>query len=378
MRGKVLEINQNKKYAGRTNIKWILLEIHDSPSQWNKNGITWKEEYIRKNIDSVRNMPIAVEFLNELEKDEPYGHGLTNIVDGEPLFEDSVVVGVAEQGYIDVVEVNNKKIKALIAEGYIYNQRYPEFVKWLRSQMSEGNMPETSVEICASDGNKTIIYEDGYKEKGRIPMIFDFSGSAILGIPPADNNALVIELNQEKGDKKMADSKEIIELSQKLEKKNTEINELKDSLSKKEEELDKVTSELNEKIEEVDGLVKELKELKEENKKLLTELNELREYKKSVENERLETELNSKLESYTEEEIKIAEKGIEDFKKNPSQEKLNKIISEINSAIAQKILEERKKSKVVENNNEDKPEDIFGDVVETNSNEEASSIEELL
>lgn len=378
MHGKVLEINQNKKYAGRTNIKWILLEIHDSPNQWNKNGITWKEEYIRKNIDSVRNMPIAVEFLNELEKDEPYGHGLTNIVDGEPLFEDSVVVGVAEQGYIDVVEVNSKKIKALIAEGYIYNQRYPEFVKWLRSQMSEGNMPETSVEICASDGNKTIIYEDGYKEKGRIPMIFDFSGSAILGIPPADNNALVIELNQEKGDKKMADSKEIIELSQKLEKKNTEINELKDSLSKKEEELDRVTSELNEKIEEVDGLVKELKELKEENKKLLTELNELREYKKSVENERLETELNSKLEAYTEEEIKIAEKGIEDFKKNPSQEKLNKIISEINSAIAQKILEERKKSKVVESNNEDKPEDIFGDVVETNSNEEVSSIEELL
>lgn len=378
MHGKVLEINQNKKYAGRTNIKWILLEIHDSPGQWNKNGITWKEEYIRKNIDSVRNMPIAVEFLNELEKDEPYGHGLTNIVDGEPLFEDSVVVGVAERGYIDVVEVNSKKIKALIAEGYIYNQRYPEFVKWLKSQMSEGNMPETSVEICASDGNKTIIYEDGYKEKGRIPMIFDFSGSAILGIPPADNNALVIELNQKKGDKKMADSKEIIELSQKLERKNTEINELKDSLSKKEEELDKVTSELNEKIEEVDGLVKELKELKEENKKLLTELNELREYKKSVENERLETELNSKLESYTEEEIKIAEKGIEDFKKNPSQEKLNKIISEINSAIAQKILEERKKSKVVENNNEDKPEDIFGDVVETNSNEEVSSIEELL
>lgn len=385
MHGQVIEVNQSKKYAGRTNIKWILLEIHDSSDRWNKNGITWKEEYIKKNIDSVRNMPIAAEFLDESEKDEPHGHGLTDIRDGEPIFEDSIVVGVAEHGYIDTVEINNRKIKALIAEGYIYNQRYPEFVKWLKNQMSMGEMPETSVEICASDGNSTIIYEDGYKEKGRVPMIFDFSGSAILGIPPADNSALVIELNQKKGEKSMAENKDILELSQKLDEKNTEINSLKDSLKTKEDELKGVTAELNEKTEEVDGLVNKLKEveselneLKKENEDLTSELNELKEFKKEVEEKRLISELNSKLKSYTEEEIKVVETEINEFKESPTQEKLNKIISEINSNIAKKVLEERKNAKNAEQNSVNTADDIFGDIYEVNSNEETSSIDELL
>lgn len=377
LRGQVIEVNQNKKYAGRTNIKWVLLEIHDSTDKWNKNGITWKEEYVKKNIDSVKNMPIAAEFLNEWEKDVPHGHGFTGVKDGEPLFEDSVVVGVAERGYIDTIEINNQKIKALIAEGYIYNQRYPEFVKWLKEQMDEGKMPETSVEICASEGNDSIIYEDGYKEKGRVPMVFDFSGSAILGIPPADNNALVIELNQKRGEKEMSEN--ILELSQKIE----EINALKDTLRKKETELEKVHTELNEKNEEIDGLVKELKkvekelnELKEKNENLKKELNELKEFKAKIDNDRLINELNTKLENYTQEEIKVVEKEINEFKENPSEEKLAQIINEINSSIAKKVLEERKKAETVETNNL-KAEDIYGDVIEAKS-DEASSIDDLL
>lgn len=384
MRGQVIEINQSKKYAGRTNIKWVLLEIHESPDKWNKNGITWKEEYIKRNLDSVRNMPIAAEFLNEWEKDEPHGHGFTEIKDGEPIFADSVVVGVAEKGYIDTIEVNNQTIKALIAEGYIYNQRYPEFVKWLKSQMYDGKMPETSVEICASDDNETIVYEDGYKEEGRVPMEFDFSGSAILGIPPADNNALVIELNQKKGEKTMKENEKILDLSQKLEDKNSEINNLKSDLNDKEKELEGVKSELNEKIEEVNGLVEELKDvkaelndLKEEKETLTTELNELREFKQEVENKRLESELNSKLKSYTDEEIKVAEAEINAFKDNPSEDKIEKIISDINSAIAQKILEERKNQSKLEQNSESKQaEDIYGDIYEVNE-EESSSIDDL-
>lgn len=382
MYGKVLEINQSKKYAGRTNIKWVLLEIHKSTDKWNKNGITWLEQYINNNLESIKGMPVAAQFLDEWEKDEPHGHGLSEVKDNEPLFEDSVVVGVAENGYIDTIELNGEQKRVLIAEGYLYHQRYPKFVKWIKSEMFDDKRPDTSIEICAQDGKDEIIYDGGWKEKGRIPMEFDFSGSAILGINPADDAAVLLELNQKRGDKKMADSKDVIELSQKLEDKNTEINKLKESLTTKESELDSVQSELNAKIEEVDSLVgqhketeKELNSLKEEKSTMETELNELREFKQKVESKRLETELNSKLENYTEEEKKVVESEINEFKEEPSQEKINKIISEINSSIAKKIVEQRKQSH--EQNSKQDTEDIFGDVFETNS-ETQDSIEDLL
>ena len=372
MRGTVIEINQNKKYAGRTFIKWVVLEVHQSPEEWNKNGITWKEQYIQNNLDSAIGMPIAAEFLDSWEKDEPYGHGLSEVKDGEPLFEYSVAVGYTDKAYFDTVDINGEQIRALIAEGYLYHQRYPKFVKWLKSEMYDNKQPDTSVEISSKDGNEFIIYESGWKEEGRVPMEFDFSGSAILGISPADDSAILLELNQKEGDRGMSQAnKDFVELSQKLEKKNAEINGLKVSLEKSGKDLKGVQTELNNKTEEVNGLVeanknqeKELNSLKEEKSTMETELNGLREFKQKVENKQLETELNSKLESYTEEEKKVVESEINEFKEKPSKEKMNKIISDINSAIAQKLVEQRKKSS--EQNNS-KSEDIFGDIFETNS-----------
>ena len=377
MHGRILEINQSKKYAGRTNIKWVVLEIHELENQWNKNGITWKEEYISANIDSAKGMPVAAQFLDMWDKDEPYGHGLSEVKDGEPYFEESEVVGSTERAYIDTIDINGENRRVMIAEGYLYHQRYPKFVKWLKSELYDGNNPDTSIEICAQDGNKEIIYESGWKERGRIPMRFDFSGSAILGVAPADNSAILLELNQKKGDG------EVSETNKDLEKKLIEINELKDDLRDKEVELDNTSKELNAKTEEVNTLVENHKEIeaelnsfKAENEKMKEELNELRAFKKEVEGEKLKAELNSKLENYTEDETKVAESEINEFKEDPSQEKMSKIISEINSAIAQELVEKRKKNKSTEVNN-DKSSDIFGDIYETNS-DDLPSIDELL
>jgi len=68
LKGTVLEINQSKKFAGRTYVKWVVLELHNSTDEHNKNGITWKEEHINANLDSMVNMPIAAEFLDDWEK----------------------------------------------------------------------------------------------------------------------------------------------------------------------------------------------------------------------------------------------------------------------------------------------------------------------
>jgi len=371
LKGQVLEINQNKKYAGRTNIKWVLLEIHETTDKWNRNGITWKEEYIQSNIDSVKAMPIAAEFLDSWEKDEPFGHGLSEVKDGVPLFAESVVVGSTDNGYIDTIELNGTQKRVLIAEGYIYNQRYPKFVKWLKSEMYDGKKPDTSIEICAIDGNDFIVYEDGWREEGRVPKEFDFSGSAILGIEPADDSAVLLELNQKKGDKKMTENREVVELSNKLETKNTEIDSLKDSLKNKEIEFNTVQTELSSKKEEVNGLVdehketeKELSQLKEEKVETEKKLNTLHEFKQKVENKRLETELNSKLENYIEDEKKISATEINKFKESPSQEKMDKIVSDINSAIAQKLVEHRKNEV---NNKNGNTNDILSDVYETNN-----------
>lgn len=381
MRGSVIELNQSKKYAGRTFIKWVLLEIHQSPDKWNKNGINWKESYIQSNLEGAKGMPIAAEFLDSWEKDEPYGHGLSEVKDNEPLFENSVAVGYTEKAYIDTIELNGEQKRVLIAEGYLYHQRYPKFVKWLKSEMYDNKNPDTSVEISAKEGNEYIVYEDGWKEEGRIPKEFDFSGSAILGISPADDSAILLELNQKKGEKKMKDNNEVVlELNNKLETKNTEINELTNSLNTTKAELENTKTELNEKTEEVNSLVaekkdneKELNSLKEQVSTMESELNELREFKKDVENKELESELNSKLENYTEEEKKVVETEINEFKKAPSKEKMDAIISEINSTIAKKVVEQRRQSS---EQNSAQAEDIFGDVYEINSEE--STIDDLL
>ncbi|PRS47487.1 hypothetical protein [Bacillus sp. MZGC1] len=378
MRSAILEINNNKKVNGRTYLKWVVLEIHENNSLFNKNGITWLEKYIKANLDSIQGMPLCVEFI-DYENSEPFGHGLTEIKDGTPLFENSAVVGVTTNGYIDSIEVNGKQKRVLIGEGYIYNQRYPKFVQWLKSKMFDGDFPETSVEISAVEGKTNIEYEGGYKEEGRVPMTFDFTGDAILGIDPADDTAVLLELNSKnKEDKILSKEKEaLVELNEKLkvdvESLEAKVAELNELLTKKTNELNAAVQAVKDEKAKAEAKDEEVKKAKEDKEKADAEINSLKEFKKSVTEETLKTELNQHLSRYTEEEKSVAKEKIELFSTSPTEELKTQIVSEINSAIAQSYISQRMKQTSNEINSVN---DIYSEINET-GNEASVTIEEL-
>ncbi|QHM16619.1 hypothetical protein C7M30_00238 [Bacillus subtilis] len=367
MRSAILEINNQRKVSGRTFVKWVVLEIHENNTQYNKNGITWIEKHVNANLNSIKDMPLCVEFI-DCENSEPFGHGMTEIKDGTPLFENSTVVGVTTNGYIDTIEVNGQQKRVLIGEGFIYNQRYPKFVQWLKSKMFDGEFPETSVEISAVEGSSSIEYDGGYKEKGRIPMRFDFTGDAILGIDPADDAAVLLELNNNhKEEQSMTKTQDeaLVELNNKLNIENkaleTKVAELNEALKKKDEELNAAAKAAKDEKAKVEEKEKEIKKAKEEKEKADAELNSLKEFKQNAENEKLKSELNQDLNKYTEKEKSVAKEKIELFSKSPSLELKTQILSEINSSIAQSFIAQRQKNQSTETNSTN-DKDIFSEI----------------
>ena len=217
LKNTIIEISKKKAKSGRIPIKMVLHEIHTDQTQYNKNGITWVKDYCEQNLESVKGMPLVAQFLDD-EHTIPFGgHGNMVVEENKVVFEDSLVVGSFEKGSIvEGIEVNGKTIDAVVGEGFVYSQRFPALVEYLHEEYKAGNPVEGSVEICAdeSKGNTKIVYDGGWKENGRKPQVFEYSGHAlIVGIAAADDSALMLELNSYKG--KAGDSKEM-ELIQKV------------------------------------------------------------------------------------------------------------------------------------------------------------------
>ena len=195
----VIEISKKTSMAGRTPIKLILHQIHNDSLDYNGNGIHWDKGYTENNIESVKGMPLVAQFMDN-ENKIPFGsHGDMVVEENRVIFEDSLVVGSFESGYIaENIEVNNEIMDALVGVGYVYDQRFPELIDYLQEEYDNGNSVEGSIEICAdkSLGNKKIIYDGGWKEKNRIPKSYQYSGHAlVIGEVPADKSALMLELN---------------------------------------------------------------------------------------------------------------------------------------------------------------------------------------
>lgn len=185
---------------GRRKVKVVLHEIYPDRTHWNRNGITYLEQYTRDNADSVKGMPLCAEFLDD-DKDVPYGHGLTGQIRNMPVFEDSVQVGAFEDWSIEDIEIEGKKRRCLCATGYINESRYPNFVKWLEKQIENGSPVYGSVEMTGTkDNDGEIVYEDGWKEKGRVPMIYSYIGHCLISIVPADDAALVTAFDMMRGE----------------------------------------------------------------------------------------------------------------------------------------------------------------------------------
>lgn len=185
---------------GRRKVKLILHEIHPDRQHWNRNGITYLEQYTRDNADSVKGMPLCAEFLDD-DKDVPYGHGLTGHIKNMPVFEDSVQVGAFEDWSIEDVEIDGKMRRCLCAIGYINESRYPKFVEWLEKQIESGSPIYGSVEMAGTkDNDGEIIYDGGWKEQGRVPMVYDYIGHSLISITPADDAALVTAFDMARGE----------------------------------------------------------------------------------------------------------------------------------------------------------------------------------
>lgn len=393
MLNNILEISQRSNKNGRVPIKIALLKIHDDPKETNKNGIHWKKEYVLNAIDSVKGMPLCCEFVSE-DKSCPLGHGLTGeVVDSngvhEPVFENSDVVGTFEKAEIETIkDINGNEIEALCGYGYLYYQRYPKLVDWVRKGFATGEVC-TSIEIMGlKENDNKIIYEDGYNENMRSPMIYCFSGCALLSVAPSDDAAVVLEISQRKITNK--EEKKNMEFDKKefeavIKSALSEINSEKKSHDEEVSELNEKISELNSKVEEKDAKISELnasvEQLQETLKKMESDRDTYwaereileREIAKAKVAEKL-AELDSSLSEFNAEEKEIAKEDIEELKKNinacQKKEELNNVTSEINSIkskICMEIVARQKQAeseaRISEQNSEEaKIEDIFSEV----------------
>lgn len=368
---KILEINKRISKGGRKNIRMVLLTIHEE-GEMNRNGITWVEQYVLDNLESIKGIPICATFLDE-DKEDLYDHGYTETVESEdgksePLFLNSESVGVIEDAKIEVIEIDGETKKVLVGYGYIFCQRYPNLCEKL-----EISKVKSSIEIMGTDeNNRKIIYDGGYKEKGRKPMVFDFTGTCLLGVLEADENCYVLEVaeNKNKEEKLNMDENKIIEVIQKA---ITETNAVKADTETK-------IAELNSQIEAKDAEIKEANEAKEvaennasEKDSKIAEL--------EAENAKLKEELaackkreaceafDAMLVNYTDDEKKCVESEINAYKENPLDGNADEIISKI----CRNIVENQKKAeadaKIAEQNEakENETIDIFSEV---NSDEE--------
>lgn len=368
---KILEINKRISKGGRKNIRMVLLTIHEE-GEMNRNGITWVEQYVLDNLESIKGIPICATFLDE-DKEDLYDHGYTETVESEdgksePLFLNSESVGVIEDAKIEVIEIDGETKKVLVGYGYIFCQRYPNLCEKL-----ESSKVKSSIEIMGTDeNNRKIIYDGGYKEKGRKPMVFDFTGTCLLGVLEADENCYVLEVaeNKNKEEKLNMDENKIIEVIQKA---ITETNAVKADTETK-------IAELNSQIEAKDAEIKEANEAKEvaennasEKDSKIAEL--------EAENAKLKEELaackkreaceafDAMLANYTDDEKKCVESEINAYKENPLDGNADEIIFKI----CRNIVENQKKAeadaKIAEQNEakENETIDIFSEV---NSDEE--------
>lgn len=372
----IYEISSKNQIAGRRPIKVVLHEIFPNDSMWQENGITWKEEYVQANLHSVAGMSIVAAFLTE-DRDAPYDHGLTEIreEDSLPLFEDATMVGHFEKAYVDDVEIGGVMKRCLVAEGTLDEMRYPKFVAWLREHMAD-SVVKGSVEIVGkAEHDNFIVYSNGWKEKGRIPQYYDYSGYAILGVKPADESAIVMELNNKKLEEEdevmdektkselmAAISGAVSEVSSKweeyyakVEMLEAEIAQLRADIKQKEADIAQLSADYEKAIAEksaIDAGIAEANAAKEAAESNLAEANaKIAE----MENAAALAELNAVLAPYSEEQKACAKEDIDSFIANPGSIEINSIVGKICTA----IVKDARESYSVETNS-DSHIDVFG------------------
>ena len=391
---KLIEINSKQdKKTGYKRFKLILAEVYDKScivdetgTKYNDNGITWIDEYVENVKDTLIGSSVTVEFADE-SKTDILGHGETGqYKDGVPLLSNATTIGHFDKAYIDeITDDDGKTKKVFIGEGALDYMRYSDCIDLLSEKLSNNETIHGSVEIVRTENNSAIVYLYGYKDIGRIPTEFEFSGYALLGcgIQPSDHTASLLELNNKKNDIKeefitmdektlgiFTDSvkvciaecnskngefeSKIAELNSALETKMNENANLSDEIAKLQKAIQDLEAEREGFWAEKDVLEKELGELKAK--------------------QRL-AELNSALEGFTDEQKEYAKAEIDAFNADPVKLEINSITAKIYEGIGKAtVASENKKAKVLAEQNSKKV-DIFADIDDiSTSNDDDGSI----
>lgn len=387
---KILELSSRSSKGGRRKIRMVLLTLHKKDEK-NLNGISWNEEYVLNNLDSIKGIPICASFLDTELKDVPLDHGYTETVEigdgkSEPLFNNSECCGVIEDAKIEDLEINGEMKRVLVGYGYLFYQRYKNFCDYIKENILLSDV-KSSIEIVGKNGGN-IIYDGGYNEEIRYPQVFDFSATAILGVKEADENCYILEVAQKQ--EKLKEENKNMEFDKKefetvLRSALSEINSEKKTHDDEVSELNNKIADLNSQIETKDNTISELNASVEQLQATLKQMEsdrdtywaerELleREIAKAKVAEKL-AELDNSLKEFNAEEKEVAKEDIEELKKNinacQKKEELNNVTSEINSIkskICMNIVAKQKQAeseaRISEQNSEEvKIEDIFSEV----------------
>lgn len=368
----IFELSSKKYKNGRRPFTAILYElqppdsvVNDIGTKFNKNGITFLEEYASKQLDSIKDMSVTVSFIDE-DRTMISDHGDTGVEDGLPIFDNATTVGHFTKGYIDSVEINGETKRCVLGKGFIDEMRYKSFVETLESEINSGHSVDGSIEIYRSEGNENIVYKKGWIPEGRIPTEYIHSGWAMV-LNPADVNSTLLELNSKKQNKEeiVMNEKEmrdlivatIVETNDKNNELSAKINELNSTIADKDTQIADLNAkveanatadaEKDAKIEELNGKVAELEA-------------KLDECKKAEQN----SALDKALEAFTETEQKYAESEINAFRENPIAGNVDVVVNAINAGIGKAVKAAEADAKVAEQNsaNNETELDIFSEI----------------
>ena len=390
---KLFEINnKQEKKTGYKRFKLILAEIYDKScivnetgTKYNDNGITWIDEYVENVKDTLIGSSVTVEFTDD-SKTDILGHGETGeYKDGVPLLSNATTIGHFDKAYMDeVTDDDGETKKVFVGEGTLDYMRYSDCIDLLSEKLSNNETIYGSVEIVRTENNPALVYLYGYKDIGRIPTEFEFSGYALLGcgVQPSDHTASLLELNN----KNNKNEEEIITMDEKtlgmitdsikatISECNSKNEEFESKITELNSALEIKTNENNDLSDKIEKLQKAIQDMETEREGFYAERDALKKELGTLKAEKRLAEMNAALANFTDEQKEYAKAEIEAFNADPIKSEINSITAKIYEGIGKAtIASETEKAKVLAEQNSKKI-DIFADVddTSTNSNDDGS------
>lgn len=384
---KLFEINnKQEKKTGYKRFKLILAEIYDKScivdeagTKYNDNGITWIDEYVENVKDTLIGSSVTVEFADD-SKTDILGHGETGqYKDGVPLLSNATTIGHFDKAYIDeVTDDDGETKKVFVGEGALDYMRYSDCIDLLSEKLSNNETIYGSVEIVRTENNPALVYLYGYKDIGRIPTEFEFSGYALLGcgVQPSDHTASLLELNN----KNNKNEEEIITMDEKtlgmitdsikatISECNSKNEEFESKITELNSALEIKTNENNDLSDKIEKLQKAIQDMETEREGFYAERDALERELGTLKAEKRLAEMNTALANFTDEQKEYAKAEIEAFNADPIKSEINSITAKIYEGIGKAtIASETEKAKVLAEQNSKKI-DIFADVDDTSAN----------